>query len=138
MIGEEETMKKGIVILLAVLVLFSAVAVPSDAWAWRGHGCCWGGWWWPGAFFGGLALGAALSYPYPYYYPYPQAPVIYEQPAAYVQQPPTHAAPPTPAVQREVVFATGKYVLYGDGMSQPWRWVWVDAVPPVPAPPPQR
>ena len=130
-------MKKGIVVLLAVLMLFSAIAVPSDAWAWRGHhGCCWGGWWWPGAFVGGLALGAALTYPYSY--AYAPAPVIYQQPAAYVQQPPTYAAPSGPAVQREVVFPNGKYVLYGDGMSQLWQWVWVDAVPAVPPPPPQR
>src|SRR5207247_375903 len=36
MIGKEETMKKGIVVLLTMLVLFSAIAVPGDAWAWRG------------------------------------------------------------------------------------------------------
>ena len=73
---------KGIVVLLAVLVLFSAIAVPSEAWAWRGGhhgGCCWGGWWWPGAFVGGLALGAALSYPYPYYYAPPEA--VYQPPS---------------------------------------------------------
>jgi len=142
MIGKEETMKKGIVVLLTVLVLFSAIAVPSDAWAWRGGwhhgGCCWGGWWWPGAFVGGLALGAALTYPYPYYYAPP--PAVYQQPSVYVQQAPApaYSAPPAPSVQREVVFPNGKYVLYGDGMSQPWQWVWVDAVPAVPPPPPQR
>jgi len=40
-------------------------------------------------------------------------------------------------VQREVVYPNGKYVLYGDGMTQPWQWVWFAAAPPgPPAPPP--
>ena len=39
-------------------------------------------------------------------------------------------------VQREVVYANGKYVLYGDGVSQPWQWVWVPVAPAVPPPPP--
>jgi hypothetical protein len=43
-----------------------------------------------------------------------------------------------PAVQREVVYPNGKYVLYGDGVSQSWQWVWIAAVPAVPPPPPQR
>jgi hypothetical protein len=36
-------------------------------------------------------------------------------------------APPAPPVQREVVYANGKYVLYGDGVTQAWQWVWVPA-----------
>ena len=54
-----------------------------------------------------------------------------------------NATPPArepPAVQREVVYAHGKYVLYGDGVSQPWQWVWVPSAPAsppaAPAPPP--
>ena len=39
-----------------------------------------------------------------------------------------------PNVQREVVYPNGKYVLYGDGVTQPWQWVWVPNAPP---PPPQ-
>ena len=34
-----------------------------------------------------------------------------------------------PNVQREVVYSHGKYVLYGDGVTQPWQWVWVPAAP---------
>jgi hypothetical protein len=129
---EEPLMKKAMVVLLAVLVLASVVSAPGDAWAWRG-GCCW----WPGAVVGGLALGAALAFPYPYYYPpyYPSyypSPVVYQQPATYV------SAPPPVAVQREVVFPNGKYVLYGDGVTQPWQWVWVEAPPAGPPPPPTR
>jgi hypothetical protein len=118
--------------ILAVLVLLLASAVPSDAWA-RGHGgwhggghrgCCWGGWWWPGAIVGSLALGAAT---YPYYYAPPT--VVYPQAQVYV-------ASPAPPIQREVVYQNGKYVLYGDGVTQPWQWVWVPAAPAVPPPPP--
>jgi hypothetical protein len=41
-------------------------------------------------------------------------------------------------VQREVVYPHGRYVLYGDGVRQPWQWVWVPAAPAPPPPPPQR
>ena len=62
----------------------------------------------------------------------------YAPPAAVYPQAPAYAAPPAPpTVQREVVFANGKYVLYGDGVTQPWQWAWVPALslsPPPPAP----
>jgi hypothetical protein len=135
-------MKKAVA-LLAVLVILAGVVVPSEAWArgFRGghHGCCWG-WWWPGAIIGGLALGAAVAatYPYPAY----AAPTVVYQPApVYTQPAPVYTAPPAysaPAVQREVVYPQGRYVLYGDGMSQPWQWVWVPASPVPPPPPPPR
>lgn len=151
-------MKRFGAVVLAVLVLLSASAVPGDAWTrsggrgghsgswhgsgwhgggWRG-GCCWGGWWWPGAVVGGLAVGAAVasaySYPYaysypssyPYYYPYAPSAVGYQE---------VYVAPQAPPVQREVVYENGKYVLYGDGVTQRWQWVWVPAAPPAPPPP---
>jgi hypothetical protein len=40
-----------------------------------------------------------------------------------------------PTVQREVVYPSGKYVLYGDGVNQPYQWVWIPAAPPPPPPP---
>jgi hypothetical protein len=135
--------KRRIVTILAVLMVLLGSAVPSDAASRGGHShrgfhhggrCCW---WGPGLFVGGLALGAALSYPY-YAYPYPAypapvPPVVYEGPPV---QPPAAAAQP-PLVQREVVYPNGKYVLYGDGVTQPWQWVWFAAAPPgPPAPPP--
>ena len=97
-----------------------------------------GGWWWPGAVVGGLALGAALGYPY---YAYPYAPYPYYDPYQ-VAVPPTVVQEPPVAyqaspVQREVVYPNGKYVLYGDGVTQPWQWVWVPNAPPPPAGPPQ-
>ena len=132
-------MKKAIV-LLAVLVLLLGTAVPSDAWRGHGHwrgGCCWG-WWWPGAIIGGLALGAVAAATAPLVYAPPPVyaappPVVYQPPAPAVYQQP----PPAPLVQREVVYPHGRYVLYGDGVSQPWQWVWV-ANAPAPPPPPQR
>jgi hypothetical protein len=27
------------------------------------------------------------------------------------------------------VYPHGKYVLYGDGVTQAWQWVWVPAAP---------
>ena len=136
-------MKKAIV-LLAVLALLLGTAVPSDAWRGHGHfrgGCCWG-WWWPGAIIGGLALGAVAAATAPFIYApppvYAAPPVVYQPPPPVVyQQPPVAPAPPAPLVQREVVYPHGKYVLYGDGVSQPWQWVWVASSVPVPPPPPR-
>jgi hypothetical protein len=137
-------MKKAIV-LLAVLVLLLGSVVPSEAWRGHGHwrgGCCWGGWWWPGAVIGGLALGAAVAATYPLYAPPPvyaapqpvvyqsPQPVVYQQPpapVAYQQASPPPPPPPAPLVQREVVYPHGKHVLYGDGVTRPWQWVWIPA-----------
>jgi hypothetical protein len=69
-----------------------------------------------------------LYYPYPYYYPYP----VYSLPDV-VEPPPVAYQPP--AVQREVIYPNGKYVLYGDGVKQPYQWVWIPAAPPPPSPP---
>ena len=130
-------MKKAIV-LLAVLALLLGSAVPSDAWRGHGHwrgGCCWGGWWWPGAVIGGLALGAAVAATYPLYAPppvYAAPPVIYQAPPPVMYQQAPAPAPPAPLVQREVVYPHGRYILYGDGVSRPWQWVWVPAAPPAP------
>lgn len=124
-------MKKAIV-LLAVLALLFATVAPSEAWRGHGHwrgGCCWG-WWWPGAIIGGLALGAVAAATAPLIYAPPPVyaappPVVYQPPAPmiYQQAPP----PPAPLVQREVVYPHGKHVLYGDGVTRPWQWVWVPA-----------
>jgi hypothetical protein len=130
-------MKKAIV-LLAVLALLLGTAAPSDAW--RGHGhrhCCWGGWWWPGAIIGGLALGAVAAATAPLYFVPP--PVYAAPPPVYTIPPPViyqqAPAPAPPLVQREVIYPHGRHVLYGDGVSRPWQWVWVPAAP---AAPPQQ
>jgi hypothetical protein len=135
---------KTAIALLAVLVLLLGTAMPSDAWVRAGHfhggfRCCWGGWWWPGAVVGGLALGAVAAATYPFYAAPPAygyaPPAAYSAPPVVAQQSSGYSAP---AVQREVAYPNGKYVLYGDGGSQPWQWVWVPAGPPAPPPPPPR
>jgi hypothetical protein len=138
-------MKRMAVTALVLLVIFTLSVVPTEAGgSWHGghghfhgHGCCWGGWWWPGAFVGGLALGAAVAAAYPPYYAYP--PPYYASPSvAYAPaQTYTTAPPAPPAVRREVVYPNGKYVLYGDGVRQPWQWVWISATPAPPPPPTQ-
>lgn len=132
---------------LVLAVLLTITLVPTDASAGgrfhRGGGHI--GFWGPGLFLGGLALGAAVSAPYyrhgyPYYYGYGYGPDYYYAPppaVVYQQAPPAYAVvPAAPPVQREVVYAHGKYVLYGDGVSQAWQWVWVPNAPASPPPPP--
>jgi len=109
-----------------------------------------------GAVSAALALGAfatfavltapfwavAATYPVAAAYPPVVATPVYvaaPPPGAYVT-PPT---PATPAVQREVIYPHGRHVLYGDGVTAAYRWVWVPnpPAPPPPAltpPPPQR
>ena len=141
-------MKKAIVLLAVFLVLFGTM-LPSPAWAqWRWYGgypggCC--GWWWPGAIIGGVVFGAvavatapilALSGAPPYFPPGAYAPPVayvprlaYSPPLTY-RQAPIYAPPQAPAVQREVVYPNGRYMLSGDGVRQPWRWVWVPSASP--------
>jgi hypothetical protein len=136
---EDDAMKRALA-LLVVLVLILGTVVPSDAW--RGHGRghfhhhrFHGGWWWPGAIVGGLVLGTVgAAVAASTYYP----PVVYQTPPVVYESTPTYAPPvaAAPAIQREVVHPTGKYVLYGDGVTQPWQWVWVPNPPPPPAAPP--
>lgn len=124
------------VALLAVLVLAVGMVAPGPALARGRHGGGWhgGGWWWPGALVGGLILGSAIAASHSYAYAYPT--VVYSPPVVVTPYPATYAAPPAP-VQREVVYPHGRYVLYGDGVTQAWQWVWVPLPPPgaPPAPP---
>ena len=60
-------------------------------------------------------------------------PVVYAAPA-YAAPATYYAAPPPPAIQREVVYAHGRYVLYGDGVTVAYQWVWVPNPPPPPPP----
>ena len=142
-------MKRAIVLLTIFLMMWSLLVPVTPAWAggWHHHG----GWWWPGAIIGGLALGAVAIATAPLWAfappPAPVAPaVVYAQPTYAYAAPTTYAAPAAysappaysaPAVRREVVYSNGRYVLYGDGVTQPWQWVWVPAAPPPPPPPPR-
>lgn len=131
---------------LVLAVLLTISLAPSDASAGGrfNRGGFHAGFWGPGLFLGGLALGAAVAAPYRYGYPYyygygygpdyyyaPPPTVIYQQAA-----PPAYAAAPPAPVQREVVYAHGKYLLYGDGVTQAWQWVWIPNAPAGPPPPP--
>jgi len=153
-------MKRAVLPLLLAVSLVMVSVAPVMAWGGRGgwhggyHGGH-GGWWVPAAVIGGLALGAAAIVTAPFWAPSaPPAyspPVTYAPPVAYAP-PPTYAPPTTyqqapnyppppqaAAVQREVVYPNGRYVLYGDGVHQPWQWVWVpSASPPPPPAPPQQ
>ena len=130
---------------LVLAVLLTITLAPSDASAggrFRHGGGGHFGFWGPGLFLGGLVLGAAVSAPYYYRYGYPYyygyGPDYYYAPppaVVYQQAPPAYAAAPPP-VQREVVYSHGKYVLYGDGVTQAWQWVWVPNAPASPPPPP--
>jgi hypothetical protein len=89
-------------------------------------------------FYGGWPYYPYYGYPYPYYgYPYYSPPVVYTAPQASYTAPPPAAAEP-PAVQREVVYPHGKYVLEGDGVNTPYRWVWISTTPADQQPPPPR
>jgi hypothetical protein len=149
-------MKRALALLVTILVVFGTM-YPNPASAgrpWRGgHGGHHGVWWLPGAILGGLALGAvavvtapfvalsAVAAALPATY---EPPVVYAPPPAYAAPAPVYYqeapsyAPQIAAVQREVVYPNGRYVLYGDGVRQRWQWVWVpSASPPPPLPPPQ-
>ncbi len=58
-------------------------------------------------------------------------------PSAYYLPPPPQSAPVATATsyQREIVYPNGRYVLTGDGVRQPWQWVWVPTGPPQPPTP---
>lgn len=88
-------------------------------------------------------FGSVVVYGAPYYWPYYDTsmysqPLAYSPPPTYVvpYAPPTDStlslsppAPPTPSV---VEFPTGRYELRGDGISEPYRWVWVPKPPTTP------
>ena len=79
-----------------------------------GPGCCWGPWWWGG-------------YDAPYYYPpsYYGPPLSYRPPAGYATPASTVSVAPAQTTPTVVQFATGRYELRGDGVSTPYRWVWI-------------
>jgi hypothetical protein len=71
-------------------------------------------------------LTGGCAYPY-YSYPYWYYPPGFSS-FAVVEQPPI-TDQPSP-VQREVVYPHGRYVLSGDGVSQPWHWIWIPSASP--------
>jgi hypothetical protein len=131
-------MKKlmAVVVLGAIVIAMSPVAAHAN-----------------GAVAAALALGAfatfsILTAPFWAFAAYPPVAYqpVYSTPPAYYSAPPVTYAPPSyapsygaaPAIQREVLYANGRHVLYGDGVTTAYRWVWVPNPPPPPAgaPPP--
>jgi hypothetical protein len=90
-----------------------------------------------------VVWGAPFAY-WPYYdTPLYNPPLAYAPPATYVAPPYvvpyappaasslslTPASPPTPSV---VEFPTGRYELRGNGITEPYRWVWIPKPPTAP------
>jgi hypothetical protein len=95
-----------------------------------------------GAVNAALALGAFAVFNQLFLAPVWARPV-YVAPSPVVYTTPVYGPPATyyapPAIQREVVYPHGRYVLYGDGLTVAYQWVWVPNPPPPPlAPPPPR
>jgi hypothetical protein len=84
------------------------------------------------AVFSQLFLLPALALSQPVYAAAPPPVVYTPPPAVYATAPAPTGAPPL--VKREVVYAHGRHVLLGDGVTSPYRWVWVPN-PPAGAPP---
>jgi hypothetical protein len=97
---------------------------------WHGHGHWWAG----GVFIGGLGWPYwPYGYPYPYVgYPYRYPYAVYGAEVATPSAPTYHEQQP---IQREVVYPNGKYVLYGDGVTEAWQWIWIPATVPSPSEP---
>src|SRR5687767_14754168 len=77
--------------------------------------------------FWAIAAQPVYTYPTSAYYP-----TTYAAPAQPVVSYSAPPAPATPAIQREVVYPHGRHVLYGDGVTTAYRWVWVPNAPPPP------
>lgn len=79
-----------------------------------------------------------VVFPSPAFVSRPVAPgVVFARPAIVsspvatpASNPRAWTAPAASAVSREVVYAHGRYVLFGDGVSQPFQWIWVPNPPP--------
>ena len=149
-------MKKTAIAILVLCSVLAATIMPSPVWAGGRHGH---GFWGPGVVIGGLAAGvvAAITFPlWAFAAPVPYAPPpvyasppVYAPPVVYAPAPASYAPaptvrqqaatyagpPPPPQVRREVVYPNGRYLLYGDGVRQPWQWIWI-ATPSAPPPPP--
>jgi hypothetical protein len=92
----------------------------------------------PPAYYGAPPVYSAPVYSAPVY----SAPPTYYAPPAYPAPPVqsaaavgsqrvvTYAPSAAPDVQREIVLPNGRYLLFGDGVTQPWQWAWEPAATP--------
>ena len=94
---------------------------------------------------GGAALALAafaafnvLLFPFALAAAYAPPPVVYSTPVVYTTPAPTYATAPSvaaaqpaaPAMSRQVVYPHGRYLLYGDGVTRAYQWVWIPNPPP--------
>ena len=63
---------------------------------------------------------------------YGPSPAYYSPPPAAYAPPPAASPPPPPSEPRVVEFDSGRYELRGDGMREPYTWVWVPRAPTAP------
>ena len=145
-------MKKVVAIVgfVATLAACLPVEVEAGGGSWRGGGGRpssgrWSNGWGRSGY--PIYYYALSSFPYSaftYSYPpqdYPAAPPPYAAPPGYYPQgyypPAYYTMPPMVELQREVLFPEGRYILQGDGVSTPYRWVWVPNPPTAPPANPQ-
>lgn len=86
--------------------------------------------------YGPLSYGGLSYYGAPSYY---DPSLVYAPPVMYA--PPTGGTvsfAPSPPMPSVIEYPTGRYELRGDGITAPYRWVWIPNPPPAPpaAPPP--
>lgn len=82
-----------------------------------------------------LALSAFAVFNQLFLLPALARPVYTAPPPAVYTSPPAIVAPtPPPVIRREVVYAHGRHVLLGDGVTTAYQWVWVPN-PPAGSPP---
>ena len=98
--------------------------------------------------FGIVAAAPSVVYAAPYYYPPPAYyqppyydPPVYSTPVSYGPPPSSTvsvapAPPSAPPLPNVVEFVTGRYELRGDGVSTPYKWVWIPNPPTSPPSPP--
>lgn len=111
--------RSGVVVLLAIALLFAAVA---PGYAWGGHGFHHGG------FRGRVFVGVGPFWwgpPYWYYpppaYVYPPPPVVVQEPPVYVEPP----APPAPPATSYWYYCSSASAYYPHVQSCPEAWVRV-------------
>ena len=75
-------------------------------------------------------LNAAVAAPAPVVYTTPAPVYATPSPVYYAPQYSTPPAPVPSPINREVVYPHGRYLLYGDGVTAAYRWVWVPNPPP--------
>ena len=134
-------MKKWMILVMLATVVLSLVAAPTTGhtrgWGWHGG---WG-WWVPGAIVGGVALGAALTYPYwaypypyAYGYPYPAPPYPYASNpyGSYAYAPPPQVQAYAEPQQEYWYYCKDAHGYYPYVASCPSGWVRMLPTPPPP------